>query len=88
MKRASDKSLTSLAGAQRRHIGSSPNAANYDPDLWADEFAFLNKSGESDIRSISSSTTRPTSQVIPRGRLAQASEAADARCMGTIRSIL
>jgi pimeloyl-ACP methyl ester carboxylesterase len=44
------QSLTSLAGAQRRHLGASPNATNYDPDLWSDEFAFLNKSGESDIQ--------------------------------------
>lgn len=42
--------LTSLAGAQRRHLGSSPNVANYNPDLWSDEFAFLNKSGEGDIQ--------------------------------------
>lgn len=42
--------LTSLAGAQRRHLGSSPNVANYDPDLWSDEFAFLNRPGESDIQ--------------------------------------
>jgi pimeloyl-ACP methyl ester carboxylesterase len=44
------QSLTSLAGAQRRHLGASPNVANYDPDLWSDEFAFVNKSGESDIQ--------------------------------------
>ncbi len=44
------QSLASLAGAQRRHLGSSPNVANYDPDLWSDEFAFMNKPGEGDIQ--------------------------------------
>jgi pimeloyl-ACP methyl ester carboxylesterase len=31
----------SFAATRQRHVGTSPNAENYDPDLWTDEFAFL-----------------------------------------------
>jgi len=48
----------------------------------ADEFAFLNKSGESDIQIDLFFDYRTTSQVIRVAGLAQASEAADARCVG------
>jgi pimeloyl-ACP methyl ester carboxylesterase len=37
--------------AKKRHIGSSPNAAAYNPDLWADENAFLARPGEADLQS-------------------------------------
>jgi pimeloyl-ACP methyl ester carboxylesterase len=40
----------SLAATRQRHVGSSPNAENYDPDLWTDEFAFLNQPGQQDIQ--------------------------------------
>src|ERR1700720_1511465 len=33
--------LLSLATTRTRHIGIDPNVQRYDPDLWADEFAFL-----------------------------------------------
>ena len=29
---------------------TSPNAENYDPDLWTDEFAFLSRPGQQDIQ--------------------------------------
>jgi len=45
------ENLMSLAAARQRHVGSSPNAENYDPDLWSDEFAFLSRPGEVDIQS-------------------------------------
>jgi pimeloyl-ACP methyl ester carboxylesterase len=44
------KSFLSVEAAQKRHVGSSPNFANYDPDRWTDEFAFLSRPGESDIQ--------------------------------------
>jgi pimeloyl-ACP methyl ester carboxylesterase len=44
-------SLLSLAATRTRHVGSDPQVELYDPDLWTDEFAFLNKSGEADIQS-------------------------------------
>lgn len=43
--------LMSRAAARQRHVGTSPNAENFDPDLWDDEFAFLSKPGQSEIQS-------------------------------------
>jgi hypothetical protein len=34
----------SFAATRQRHVGTSPNVENYDPDLWTDEFAFLSDS--------------------------------------------
>ncbi|PTR33952.1 pimeloyl-ACP methyl ester carboxylesterase [Luteibacter sp. OK325] len=34
-----------------RHIGSDPDVEAYDPDLWMDEYAFLNRPGEAAIQS-------------------------------------
>jgi pimeloyl-ACP methyl ester carboxylesterase len=36
--------------AATRHLGTSPNEENYDPDLWTDEFAFLSQPGQQDIQ--------------------------------------
>jgi pimeloyl-ACP methyl ester carboxylesterase len=44
-------SLLSLAATRTRHVGSDPNVQRYDPDLWTDEFAFLNQPGQADIQS-------------------------------------
>ena len=43
--------LLSLKTTRTRHVGSDPNVEGYDPDLWADEFAFLNQPGQADIQS-------------------------------------
>ncbi len=43
--------LLSLATTRTRHVGNDPNPERYDPDLWTDEYAFLNKPGEADIQS-------------------------------------
>ena len=43
--------LLSLATTRTRHIGNDPNVQRYDPDLWTDEFAFLNQPGQADIQS-------------------------------------
>ena len=43
--------LLSLATTRTRHVGNDPNVERYDPDLWNDEFAFLNKPGQADIQS-------------------------------------
>jgi len=43
--------LLSLATTRTRHVGSDPNPEKYDPDLWTDEFAFLNKPGQAEIQS-------------------------------------
>ncbi len=43
--------LLSLATTRTRHLGNDPNVERYDPDLWSDEFAFLNQPGQADIQS-------------------------------------
>ena len=43
--------LLSLATTRTRHVGNDPNAERYDPDLWTDEFYFLNQPGQADIQS-------------------------------------
>ncbi len=42
---------TSRVAARQRHVGTSPNVENYNPDLWDDEVAFLRKPGQTDIQS-------------------------------------
>jgi pimeloyl-ACP methyl ester carboxylesterase len=43
--------LLSLAATRARHVGGDPDVQRYDPDLWTDEFAFLNQPGQADIQS-------------------------------------
>jgi pimeloyl-ACP methyl ester carboxylesterase len=43
--------LLSLATTKTRHIGDDPNTELYDPDLWTDEYAFLNAPGQAQIQS-------------------------------------
>ncbi len=43
--------LLSLATTRTRHVGSDPNLDRYDPDLWTDEFNFLNQPGQAEIQS-------------------------------------
>ena len=43
--------LLSLTTTKIRHIGDDPNPALYDPDLWTDEYAFLNAPGQAQIQS-------------------------------------
>src|SRR6202041_1686605 len=43
--------LLSLAPPRTRHLGNDPNVERYDPDLWTDEFTFLNQPGQIDIQS-------------------------------------
>jgi pimeloyl-ACP methyl ester carboxylesterase len=42
--------LLSLDTTRIRHLGSDPRTDRYDPDLWTDEFAFLNREGQADIQ--------------------------------------
>jgi hypothetical protein len=37
--------LLSLATTRTRHVGNDPNVDRYGPDLWTDEFYFLNQPG-------------------------------------------
>ena len=43
--------LLSLATTKPRHVGDDPNIELYDPDLWNDEYAFLNAPGQAQIQS-------------------------------------
>jgi pimeloyl-ACP methyl ester carboxylesterase len=43
--------LLSLDTTRTRHVGNDPRPERYDPDLWTDEYAFLNKPGQADIQS-------------------------------------
>jgi pimeloyl-ACP methyl ester carboxylesterase len=43
--------LLSLTTTRTRHLGNDPNPEKYDPDLWSDEYAFLNKPGQAEIQS-------------------------------------
>jgi pimeloyl-ACP methyl ester carboxylesterase len=45
------KNLLSLATTKTRHVGDDPNLELYDPDLWTDEYAFLNAPGQAQIQS-------------------------------------
>jgi pimeloyl-ACP methyl ester carboxylesterase len=43
--------LLSLQTTKTRHVGDDPNAERYDPDLWTDEYYFLNQPGQAEIQS-------------------------------------
>lgn len=45
------KNLLSLETTKTRHIGDDPAVELYDPDLWTDEYAFLNSPGQGQIQS-------------------------------------
>ena len=45
------KNLLSMAATKTRHVGDDPNVELYNPDLWSDEFAFLNSPGQAQIQS-------------------------------------
>jgi pimeloyl-ACP methyl ester carboxylesterase len=42
--------LLSLQATRTRHVGSDPDVERYDPDLWTDEFGFLNQPVQADIQ--------------------------------------
>jgi pimeloyl-ACP methyl ester carboxylesterase len=43
--------LLSLEAARARHVGDDSNVERHDPDLWTDEFYFLNRPGQAEIQS-------------------------------------
>lgn len=40
----------SIAMTRARHLGSDPHVESYDPDLWMDEYAYLNRPGQARIQ--------------------------------------
>ncbi len=45
------ENLLSFATTKTRHLGDDPQIELYDPDLWTDEYAFLNAPGQVQIQS-------------------------------------
>lgn len=45
------KNLLSMAATKTRHVGDDSNVDLYDPDLWTDEYAFLNSPEQAQIQS-------------------------------------
>ena len=43
--------LLSLETTRSRHVGNDPDLQRHDPDLWTDEYYFLNQPGQVDIQS-------------------------------------
>src|SRR5262249_22346243 len=44
------ENLLSFAATKSRHIGADPKTELYDPDLWTDEYRFLNAPGQAQIQ--------------------------------------
>ena len=42
--------LLSLEATKKRHVGTSPDLSQYNPDLWVDEYYFLNQPGQAEIQ--------------------------------------
>jgi len=42
--------LLSLATTRARHAGGDPDAERHNPDLWTDEYYFLNQPGQGDVQ--------------------------------------
>src|SRR6202142_4451382 len=45
------KNLLSMAATKTRHVGHDPNLELYEPDLWTDEYNFLNSPRQAQIQS-------------------------------------
>jgi hypothetical protein len=60
--------LLSLAATRTRHVGNDPNVERYDPDLWTDEFRFLNQPGQARFKATCSTTIEPTSTPTRSGK--------------------
>src|SRR5580658_4630375 len=43
--------LLSLEATRARHAGNDPDVERHDPDLWTDEYYFLNRPGQAEIQS-------------------------------------
>jgi pimeloyl-ACP methyl ester carboxylesterase len=44
------ENLLSFAATKSRHVGADPKTELYDPDLWTDEYRFLNAAGQAQIQ--------------------------------------
>lgn len=69
------ENFLSLAATRQRHVGNSPHASAYDPDLWTDGSPFSAVPARMISRSTCSTTTAPMSRAIRPGRPGCASSA-------------
>ena len=72
----------SYAATRQRHVGTSPNIGNYDPDLWTDELAFLSRSGQQDIQTDLFYDYRTNVASYPPGRTGSANTSHPCRSYG------
>jgi pimeloyl-ACP methyl ester carboxylesterase len=75
--------LLSLSTTRTRHVGSDPNVERYDPDLWTDEFAFLNQPGQGDIQSELFYDYRTNVEAYPKWQAWMRESAAMCRALGS-----
>ena len=74
--------LLSLPTTRTRHVGNDPNVERYDPDLWTDEFYFLNQPGQADIQSDLFYDYRTNVTSYPLGRRGSAKRSPGCLCCG------
>ena len=83
------KNLLSLATTKTRHVGDDPNVELYDPDLWTDEYAFLNSPGQAQIQSDLFYDYRTNVDAYPKWQAWMQENAAKATsALGQTRSLL
>lgn len=80
--------LLSLPTTRTRHVGNDPDPDRYDPDLWTDEFYFLNQPEQAQIQSDLFYDYRSNVEAYPKWAGMDAREAtAAASDLGQVRSV-
>jgi pimeloyl-ACP methyl ester carboxylesterase len=83
------ENFLSPAATRLRHVGKSPRPEAYDPDLWTDELAFLERPGQADIQTDPVLRLPGERRELPRlAEVASQSPAAVAGDLGSLRSVL
>jgi len=81
--------LLSMDTTRTRHVGNDPASRKVRPDLWTDEYAFLNKPGEADIQSDLFYDYRTNVDAYPKWQAwMQKNPAASARALGKVRLVV
>ena len=71
-----------------RHVGDDPNVYRYDPDLWTDEYAFLNQPGQAEIQSDLFYDYRTNVDAYPKWQAWMQNAAEASRDLGQTRSLV
>jgi hypothetical protein len=82
--------LLSFEAARARHVGNDPDSERHDPDLWTDEFYFLNRPGQAEIQSDLFYDYRTNVDSYPKWQewMRERQPRAAARDLGQIRNIV